>query len=110
MTIAKDSMDTMGHPMHLHGHKFWVLGSGEGPFPYSSITDAPQSSINLQNPPYRDTAELPPSGSLWIFPRRLVHLHYPPLNLHAPLDRCILHAVLHFGLGIPVLVPRTLVL
>jgi len=64
MTIAKDSMDTMGHPMHLHGHKFWVLGSGEGPFPYSSITDAPQSSINLQNPPYRDTAELPPSG--WV--------------------------------------------
>merc|ERR1712093_661908 len=66
MTISKDSMDTMGHPMHLHGHKFWVLGSGEGPFPYSSITDAPQSSINLQNPPYRDTAELPPSGWLVI--------------------------------------------
>ncbi|KFY02596.1 hypothetical protein V490_00449, partial [Pseudogymnoascus sp. VKM F-3557] len=64
MTISKDSMDTMGHPMHLHGHKFWVLGSGEGPFPYTSVTDAPQSSINLQDPPYRDTAELPPSG--WI--------------------------------------------
>jgi len=66
MTISKDSMDTMGHPMHLHGHKFWVLGSGEGPFPYSSVTDAPRSSINLQDPPFRDTAELPPSGWLVI--------------------------------------------
>ncbi|KFY32044.1 hypothetical protein V493_00559 [Pseudogymnoascus sp. VKM F-4281 (FW-2241)] len=64
MTISKDSMDKMGHPMHLHGHKFWVLGSGEGPFPYTSVIDAPQTSINLQDPPYRDTAELPPSG--WI--------------------------------------------
>jgi L-ascorbate oxidase len=58
------SFQKMGHPMHLHGHKFWVLGSGEGPFPYKSVTDAPQPLINLQNPPYCDTAELPPSG--WI--------------------------------------------
>ncbi|ERF69138.1 hypothetical protein EPUS_01094 [Endocarpon pusillum Z07020] len=62
MYVANDSMDTMGHPMHLHGHKFWFLGSGEGVFPHSSVTEAPSSMINLQNPPYRDTKDLPPSG------------------------------------------------
>ncbi|KIV94136.1 hypothetical protein, variant 6 [Exophiala mesophila] len=62
MKVANDSMDTMGHPMHLHGHKFWFLGSGEGDFPFESVTDAPSSMINLQNPPYRDTIDLPPSG------------------------------------------------
>ncbi len=85
MTVSNDSMDTvsypnrlcnsskaeltlqprkMGHPMHLHGHKFWILGSGNGSFPYHSIADAPQSLINLQNPPYRDTTDLPVSG--WV--------------------------------------------
>lgn len=62
MRIANDSMDTMGHPMHLHGHKFWVLGSGTGSFPYNTVLDAPQSIINLRDPPYRDTVDLPPSG------------------------------------------------
>ncbi|KIW52032.1 hypothetical protein, variant 9 [Exophiala xenobiotica] len=62
MYVATDSMDTMGHPMHLHGHKFWLLGSGAGVFPYLSVTDAPSSMINLNNPPYRDTIDLPPSG------------------------------------------------
>ncbi|KAK9342670.1 multicopper oxidase-domain-containing protein [Lipomyces starkeyi] len=62
MQIANDSMDTMGHPMHLHGHKFWVLGSGSGTFPYETVVDAPESIINLNNPPYRDTVDLPPSG------------------------------------------------
>ncbi|KAK9360812.1 conidial pigment biosynthesis oxidase PcArbB [Lipomyces starkeyi] len=62
MQIANDSIDTMGHPMHLHGHKFWVLGSGSGTFPYETVVDAPESIINLNNPPYRDTVDLPPSG------------------------------------------------
>lgn len=52
----------MGHPMHLHGHKFWVLGTGSGPFPYATVKDVPSSLLNLHNPPYRDTTELPPSG------------------------------------------------
>ncbi|THW31058.1 hypothetical protein D6D22_10385 [Aureobasidium pullulans] len=62
MRIANDSMDNMGHPMHLHGHKFWVLGTGDGDFPYASVNDAPESLLNLDNPPYRDTVELPASG------------------------------------------------
>lgn len=52
----------MGHPLHLHGHKFWVLGSGKGSFPYDAITDAPTGMLNLQNPPYRDTTGLPSQG------------------------------------------------
>ncbi|KAJ0414301.1 hypothetical protein BJY00DRAFT_321107 [Aspergillus carlsbadensis] len=66
MNVANDSLDTMGHPMHLHGHKFWVLGSGSGSFPYQSVAEAPSSLINLDDPPYRDTANLPPSGWLAI--------------------------------------------
>ncbi|KAL1582284.1 hypothetical protein WHR41_09162 [Cladosporium halotolerans] len=62
MRISPDSMDTMGHPMHLHGHKFWILGSGEGDFPYSSVQDVPGFLVNLDDPPYRDTVELPASG------------------------------------------------
>ncbi|PSS09144.1 hypothetical protein M430DRAFT_37208 [Amorphotheca resinae ATCC 22711] len=32
------NFDEGNHPMHLHGHKFWVLGQGHGMFPgYESI-------------------------------------------------------------------------
>ncbi|KAI8648535.1 hypothetical protein NCS55_01492200 [Fusarium keratoplasticum] len=62
LRISNQSMDVMGHPMHLHGHKFWVLGSGAGSFPFESVTDAPESLINLQDPPYRDTTGLPSEG------------------------------------------------
>lgn len=48
--------------MHLHGHKFWILGSGKGEFPYSSVQNVPSSLVNLNDPPYRDTVELPASG------------------------------------------------
>lgn len=61
----------MGHPMHLHGHKFWVLGVGNGSFPYRSAVDAPRSLINVDNPPYRDTVELPASG--WAVIRYAFH-------------------------------------
>ncbi|KAH8705516.1 Cupredoxin [Talaromyces proteolyticus] len=66
LTIANDSMDVMGHPIHLHGHKFWTLGSGTGNFPYASVLDAPQGMIDLHNPMYRDTADIPASGWLAI--------------------------------------------
>lgn len=56
----------MGHPIHLHGHKFWILGSGTGNFPYASVLDVPQGVLNLHNPVYRDTADIPASGWLAI--------------------------------------------
>lgn len=45
------------HPIHLHGHDFSVLAQGSGTYS-SSI------SLNLSNPPRRDTAMLPASGYL----------------------------------------------
>ncbi|KAJ5594712.1 uncharacterized protein N7459_000920 [Penicillium hispanicum] len=45
------------HPMHLHGHDFWVLNSGYGNFD-SSMTD----SLTLVNAPRRDVVMLPASG------------------------------------------------
>jgi FtsP/CotA-like multicopper oxidase with cupredoxin domain len=44
------------HPMHLHGHQFNVLGSGNGTF------DGSASSLNFQNPGRRDTVMLPALG------------------------------------------------
>lgn len=51
--------DDIDHPMHLHGHDFWVLAAGAGAF---------DSSVRLDtaNPPRRDTAMLPASGYLVI--------------------------------------------
>ncbi len=48
---------TEQHPFHLHGHHFWVLGSGFGP--YNSSVEA---TLNLVNPMYRDTQILPEGG------------------------------------------------
>lgn len=45
------------HPIHLHGHDFFVLASGSGT--YSSSV-----SLNQANPPRRDTALLPAAGFL----------------------------------------------
>lgn len=47
------------HPIHLHGHDFFVLAQGVGDFD-SSV------ALNHANPPRRDTALLPASGYLAI--------------------------------------------
>ncbi|QPG98040.1 hypothetical protein C2857_007180 [Epichloe festucae Fl1] len=62
VNVSNQSMDTMGHPLHLHGHKFWVLGSGTGSFPYSNVEEAPDGVLNLRDPPFRDTTGLPAQG------------------------------------------------
>ncbi|KAH7350933.1 laccase precursor [Rhexocercosporidium sp. MPI-PUGE-AT-0058] len=46
------------HPIHLHGHDFWVIGQGTGVF------DLQTSELNLINPPRRDVASLPGNGYL----------------------------------------------
>ncbi|KAI1082137.1 laccase 2 [Whalleya microplaca] len=43
------------HPMHLHGHDLYVLGTGPGNF----TADSP---LQLDNPPRRDTASWPKRG------------------------------------------------
>ncbi|XDG05931.1 hypothetical protein ABKA04_005546 [Annulohypoxylon sp. FPYF3050] len=47
------------HPIHLHGHDFYVLAQDTGTYS-SDVT------LNLDNPPRRDTAMLPASGYLVI--------------------------------------------
>lgn len=46
------------HPIHLHGHDFYVIAQGTGTY-----TDG-ETTLNLDNPPRRDTAMLPASGYL----------------------------------------------
>ena len=43
------------HPIHLHGHDFFILAQGTGTYS-SDVT------LNTNNPPRRDTAMLPGSG------------------------------------------------
>lgn len=47
----------VAHPIHLHGHDYFVVAQGTGT--YSSAV-----SLNLDNPPRRDTAMLPAQGYL----------------------------------------------
>lgn len=54
------------HPIHLHGHKYWVLGSQEYfTWTYESVDAAVKDgkvSLNLDNPSSRDTFLLPTAG------------------------------------------------
>lgn len=49
------------HPIHLHGHDFFVLGSASGAT-FDAATDT--ASLNFVNPPRRDTSTLPTAGWL----------------------------------------------
>jgi FtsP/CotA-like multicopper oxidase with cupredoxin domain len=48
--------NTQPHPMHLHGHDFWVLGQGTGTY------DSTTSNLTLTNAPRRDVVMLPGAG------------------------------------------------
>ncbi|KAL3424247.1 extracellular dihydrogeodin oxidase [Phlyctema vagabunda] len=54
-----ETTQAVPHPIHLHGHDFWVIGQGSGT--YSTDT-----TLTLTNPPRRDVAMLPASGYLVI--------------------------------------------
>jgi FtsP/CotA-like multicopper oxidase with cupredoxin domain len=45
------------HPIHLHGHDFYLLGVGTGVFSDPSV-------LQFANPPRRDVAMLPAGGWL----------------------------------------------
>jgi hypothetical protein len=46
------------HPIHLHGHDFFVVGQGTGPYNEGS------ANLNWKNPVRRDVATLPAGGWL----------------------------------------------
>ena len=74
------------HPMHLHGHDFYILGSGYGTF--NPQTDA--AGLTYQNPPRRDTTMLPAHG--WTV------IAFPTDNPGAWLFHC--HIAWHVGMGL----------
>ncbi|KAG4033800.1 hypothetical protein MFRU_004g03030 [Monilinia fructicola] len=57
--FAISTTQSVPHPIHLHGHDFYVIAQGTGT--YSSNT-----TLTLTNPPRRDVAMLPASGYLVI--------------------------------------------
>ncbi|XP_059590863.1 laccase-15 isoform X2 [Vitis vinifera] len=46
------------HPMHLHGHSFYVVGLGQGNFD----PEKDPLGYNLVDPPYRNTVTVPKNG------------------------------------------------
>jgi hypothetical protein len=71
------------HPIHLHGHDFYVLGADSGIFNNSQ-------TLNYNNPPRRDVAMLPAGGYLVIA--------FITDNPGAWLMHC--HIAWHIGLGL----------
>ncbi|CAF4583939.1 unnamed protein product, partial [Rotaria sp. Silwood2] len=62
--IVVTNFQNFGHPFHLHGHSFYVLGmgkqnqSGTGePYIFDPVRD--RHTLNFINPPYRDTEQVP---------------------------------------------------
>ncbi|KAF2258770.1 hypothetical protein CC78DRAFT_95840 [Lojkania enalia] len=58
--VVIDSDIPLPHPIHLHGHDFYVLAQGRGGYIPGS------SKLNLQNPARRDTALMPGGGHVVI--------------------------------------------
>ncbi|TVY86080.1 Laccase, partial [Lachnellula willkommii] len=58
--IIMETTNAVPHPIHLHGHDFYVIAQDTGTYDSSTV------SFNLTNPPRRDVAMLPASGYLVI--------------------------------------------
>lgn len=56
LIIQDDTGFGITHPIHLHGHDFWVLAQEV------SMFNGDTSTFNLVNPPRRDVASLPGNG------------------------------------------------
>lgn len=46
------------HPFHKHNHKVWIIGQGEGGFPWKDVKEAlangGEKYFNMVDPPHRD--------------------------------------------------------
>ncbi|KAF2231192.1 multicopper oxidase [Viridothelium virens] len=63
--LLVSNFDDGAHPLHLHGHKFWVLASGSSGYPSPSIYE--DGTLNLENPLRRDTVTMEAFG--WVLVR-----------------------------------------
>ncbi|KDN44544.1 multicopper oxidase [Tilletiaria anomala UBC 951] len=63
------------HPFHLHSHKFWVIGSGDGSFGFDTVEEAQKAGVpfNLENPPLRDGYDVRANG--WVVIRFVADAH-----------------------------------
>jgi FtsP/CotA-like multicopper oxidase with cupredoxin domain len=59
--IANLSMDS--HPIHFHGHKFWVTGTDAGPIPQSAWT--PENTVNVPVGAARDVEFIADNPGDW---------------------------------------------
>lgn len=58
-----DATVKLPHPIHLHGHDYYIVGRGDG------VWDGSTAGLNFNNPTRRDTATLPAGGyMLMAFP------------------------------------------
>jgi FtsP/CotA-like multicopper oxidase with cupredoxin domain len=83
--------------VHLHGHDFWVLGSGLGIFD----PKANASSLVFDNPPRRDVVMLPSGG--WVV------LAFVTDNPGAWLMHCHIGSHIAAGLGTQFLESKSLI-
>lgn len=56
--IQSPAAPALPHPIHLHGHDFYIVGTGPG------VWDGSTAGLNFDNPTRRDTATLPAGGYL----------------------------------------------
>lgn len=80
---------TMLHPMHMHGYKFWVVGSGPLPYP-GRVADVP--NLNLKDPVLADTFPVA-TGNYYVF--RLVADNPGMWHFHC-------HLLYHMFMGLQV--------
>jgi len=60
LVIQDETGFGISHPIHLHGHDFWIMAQTTGTY------TAGVSTLNSVNPPRRDVATLPGNGYLAI--------------------------------------------
>ena len=90
------------HPIHKHSNKGFVIGQGEGDFPYSTVADAVEAipgNFNLVDPPYRDSFATLASvgGPTWTVVR------YHVINPGAWLIHCHIQSHIRGGMAAAIL-------
>ena len=73
------------HPFHMHSRRFWVLGSGAGPFPADTVAEAQGLGydFNFNTAPLRDGFDI--DSNSWVVIRYIVD-HAAANILHCHID------------------------
>lgn len=73
------------HPFHMHSRRFWIIGSGAGPFPADTVAEAQGQGIlfNLETPPLRDGFDI--DSNSWVVIRYVAD-HAAANILHCHID------------------------